>query len=116
MSSHVVRPDRQALLELDALVTQIERLRDAGSPERFWDDNTYRWALHRLWICAGNEAAHYADARGRNVNDLKPWGALYRLRNRLAHLRLPDIDDNEVWRYTVIQPDRYRRALRDLLN
>ena len=108
----MTRPDRQALLEFDALMVEIGRLRDAGGSDRFWKDDLYRWALHRLWICAGNEAAHYAEACGRNVNDLKPWGGLYRLRNRLAHLRLPDIDDDQVWRMTTMRTESLREIVR----
>lgn len=96
-------------------MAQIERLRDAGDRARFDRDDVYRWALHRLWIAAGNEAAHYANARSRNVNDMQPWGVLYRFRNQLAHLRLSDIDDDEVWRRTALQPARYQEHARALL-
>lgn len=115
MTREVLRADRQALLELDALMGLIEQLRDVGGRDRFDRDDVHRWALHRLWIAAGNEAAFYAEARGRNVNQLKPWGALYRFRNRLAHLHLPDIDEDDVWRRTVMRPAGYRAKAREQL-
>jgi hypothetical protein len=37
------------LLELDALLGHIVRLRDAGSRERYDQDDDYRWALHPVW-------------------------------------------------------------------
>ena len=48
-----VRPDRHALLELQALLTQITALRSEGDAERYTADARYRWILHRLWIAAG---------------------------------------------------------------
>jgi hypothetical protein len=50
------RPDRHALLELQALLDQIAALRGEGDAARFTADARYRWILHRLWIAAGNEA------------------------------------------------------------
>jgi hypothetical protein len=58
------RPDRHALLELDALLDQITLLRDEGDAARFDKDDRYRWVLHRLWIAAGNEALAYTTATG----------------------------------------------------
>lgn len=40
---------------------------------------------------------------------------LYRLRNMLAHDRLPDIDEDEVWRMTTIRPAQLRKQVHDLL-
>ncbi len=51
-----VRPDRHALLELDALLRELAALRDDGDAARFDQDSRYRWVLHRLWIAVGNEA------------------------------------------------------------
>jgi len=51
-----VRPERHALLELDALLGEIAALRDDGDAARFDRDSRYRWVLHRLWIAVGNEA------------------------------------------------------------
>ena len=50
------RPDRHALLELDALLSEIAMLRDEGDAARFDRETRYRWVLHRLWIAVGNEA------------------------------------------------------------
>jgi hypothetical protein len=46
------RPDRHALLELQALLTQLAALRNEGDAARFSADSRYRWVLHRLWIAA----------------------------------------------------------------
>ena len=40
------RPDRHALLELQALLTQIAALRSEGNADRFTADARYRWILH----------------------------------------------------------------------
>lgn len=58
------RPDRQALLELDALLNHVIRLRNAGDRSRYDADHDYRWAIRRLWIAIGNEALAFADAAG----------------------------------------------------
>lgn len=39
----------------------------------------------------------------------------YQLRNRLAHRRLPDIDEDEVWRMTQLRPERLHRHVDELL-
>lgn len=100
---------------MDALLNLVESVRDSGGRERFNGDDSYRWAVHRLWIAVGNEAAAYADARGIHVRRIDPWARMYLLRNRLAHLRLGDIDDDEVWRITTIKAGEYRSAIRRLL-
>jgi len=82
-----IRPDRHALLELDALLEQITILRDEGDAARFDKDSRYRWALHRLWIAAGNEALAYTAATGQAVRGDRTWANLYDLRNHLAHSR-----------------------------
>ena len=51
-----VRPDRPALLELEALLSAIEALRDEGDAARSDPESRYRWILHRLRIAGGNEA------------------------------------------------------------
>ena len=83
------RPDRHALLELQALLAEIAALRGEGNADRFAADARYRWVLHRLWIAAGNEALAYAQATGRPVRADRAWADLYDLRNHLAHSRLP---------------------------
>jgi len=83
------RPDRHALLELDALLDQIAILRDEANPARFDNDSRYRWVLHRLWIAAGNEALAYTAATGQAVRADRTWANLYDLRNHLAHSRAP---------------------------
>lgn len=109
MINEDVRPDRHVLLELDALLHQIELLVAEGGRERFDSDNRYRWLLHRLWIAVGNEALAYARLAGRNPQADQPWARLYRLRNVLAHERLPDIDEDEVWRISALGTARYVR-------
>jgi len=95
-----VRPDRHALLELDALLRELAALRDDGDAARFDQDSRYRWVLHRLWIAVGNEALAYTAATGQPVRTDRTWSNLYDLRNHLAHSRLPDIDEGLVRRFT----------------
>jgi hypothetical protein len=92
------RPDRHALLELQALLIQIAALRGEGDADRFTADDRYRWVLHRLWIAAGNEALACTQAVGQPVRADRTWANLYDLRNHLAHSRLPDIDESLVRR------------------
>lgn len=66
-------------------------------------------------IAAGNEALAYAQAAGLDLYADQPWARLYRLRNKLAHRRLPDIDEDEVWRMTTLRPASLRAQIRDLL-
>jgi hypothetical protein len=94
------RPDRHALLELQALLAQIAILRSEGDAARFAADDRYRWLLHRLWIAAGNEALAYTQATGQLVRADRTWANLYDLRNHLAHSRLHDIDEALVQRFT----------------
>ena len=65
------RPDRHALLELQALLAQIAVLRSEGDADRFTADARYRWILHRLWIAAGNEALAYTQATGQPVRAVR---------------------------------------------
>jgi hypothetical protein len=92
------RPDRHALLELQALFSEISALRSEGDAGRFSADMRYRWVLHRLWIAAGNEALAHAQATGQPIRADRTWANLYDLRNHLAHSRLPDIDESLVRR------------------
>jgi uncharacterized protein with HEPN domain len=116
VSNRDTRPDRHVLLELDALLEQIQILATKGDRTRFDNDDHYRWVLHRLWIAGGNEALVYARRTGQNPQADQPWARLYRLRNMLAHDRLPDIDEDEVWRMTAIRPTGLRTQVRELLN
>lgn len=45
----------------------------------------------------------------------QPWARLYQLRNKLAHRRLSDIDEDEVWRMTAVRPGPMRELVRGLL-
>ena len=109
-----VRPERRALLELVALLERIQDLAGQGDRSRFNDDDHYRWVIERLWIAVGNEADAYLQLA--TPRQQEPWRSLRRLRNELAHVRLADIDRDEVWRVTVLRPeqliDRARRLLR----
>lgn len=109
-----VRPERRALLELDALLTELKRLVGDGDAARFNSDDHYRWIIERLWIAIGNEAFAYATHLGDTRR--QPWRTLVELRNELAHRRLPDIDRDKIWRMTVIRPSRLRDQVRELLN
>lgn len=88
-----VRPERGAALEMDALLERIERLAAEGDRRRYDSDDEYRWLIHRLWIA---------------------WRALRLLRNEIAHVRLPDIDEDTVWRMTALRPASLRERLRAL--
>lgn len=116
MSNRDTRPDRHILLEFDALLEQIQILAAKGDRARFDSDDHYRWVLHRLWIAVGNEALAYARLTGQNPQADQPWARLYRLRNMLAHDRLPDLDEDEVWRMTAIRPTDLRTQVRELFN
>lgn len=107
------RPERRALIELDALLTILELLASEGDAARFTSDDRYRWTIERLWIAVGNEAFAYVDC----LRDPRrqPWRALVELRNELAHRRLPDIDRDKIWRMTVIRPARLRAQVREAL-
>ena len=95
-----VRPDRHALLELDALLGVLAALRDDGDAARFDQDSRYRWVPHRLWIAVGNEALAYTAATGQPVRADRTCSNLYDMRDHLAHSRLPDIDERLVRRFT----------------
>ena len=110
-----IRPDRHALLELDALLDQIVILRDEGNATRFDTDARYRWTLHRLWIAAGNEALAYTAATGQGVRADRTWANLYDPRNHLAHSRLPDIDEALVRRFTWSRTGPIRKTVQDHL-
>lgn len=100
-----VRPDRHALLELQALLTELSALRSEGDANRFAADARYRWVLHRLWIAAGNVALAYTQATGKPIRADRTWANLYDLRNHLAHSRLPDIDESLIRRFTWARLD-----------
>lgn len=107
------RPERHILLEFDALLERIQELAAAGDRTRYATDDYYRWVIHRLWIAIGNEADAYGSMA--QVREREPWRNLWRLRNKLAHVRLSDIDDDEVWRVTVMRPESLRGLARQLL-
>jgi uncharacterized protein with HEPN domain len=109
------RPDRHALLELQALLIQIGALRAESSADRFTTDDRHRSVLHRLWIAAGNEALAYTQATGQPVRADRTWANLYDLRNHLAHSRLPDIDESLVRRFTWTRLDALRATTQDRL-
>lgn len=96
-----VRPERGALLELRSLLGKIQSLVDAGGRERYDCDDEYRWVIHRLWIAIGNEAEVLEH---RLAGDTSTWRQLRLLRNAIAHRRLPDIDEDLVWRTSTMRP------------
>ncbi len=103
------------LLELEALLNRIEELAAAADRQRYDSDDLLRWVIQRLWTAVGNEVA--ADGRVGVVPDTvaRPWTALVRLRNELAHRRLPDIDEDEVRRVSVLLPGPLRLQVRSLV-
>lgn len=109
-----VRPERRALLELDALLAELAALVSEGNANRFRDDHRYRWIIERLWIAIGNEASAYLTYLGDPRR--QPWRSLVELRNELAHQRLPDIDRDKVWRATMLRPARLREQVQSLLS
>jgi len=110
-----IRADRHALLELDAILARIEALAADSDRGTFEADDRLRWVLHRLWIAVGNEALAYARLSGIDPSVGQPWARLYQLRNKLAHRRLPDIDEDEVWRMTARRSASLREQVRELL-
>jgi hypothetical protein len=110
------RPDRHALLELDALLALITALRDEGDAARFDEDSQDRWVLHRLWIAAGNEALAFTSATGQAVRSDRTRANLYDLRNHLAHSRLPDIDEGLVRRFTWSRLDSLCKTIQDQMD
>lgn len=95
---------------MDALLERIERLAAEGDRRRYDSDDEYRWLIHRLWIAVGNEAVLLEALPG----DVSMWRALRLLRNEIAHVRLPDIDEDTVWRMTALRPASLRERLRAL--
>lgn len=103
-------------MELDALLTRIAALAAEGDRERYDTDDLYRWSLHRLWIAVGNEAGllqqylmeRYPQRRERT------WRGYYLMRNALAHSRIPDIDEDTVWRMTIMRAASLRQRLAEL--
>lgn len=91
---------RHTLMELSALLGELRALVEDGDSCRYHSDARYRWAIHRLWIAIGNEVQYL----GQSHRYVEPWRSLRLLRNRLAHARLPDVDDGWVWRITVLRP------------
>lgn len=108
-----VRPERRVLLELEQLLGLIEGLAAEGDRYRYDSDDRYRWVIHRIWIAIGNEAQAYL----ATITDQhkQPWYGLYLFRNVLAHRRLPEIDEDEVWRMTTIRPIELRKRVQNLL-
>lgn len=106
---------RRALLELDGILARIETIAADTDRATFDRSDTMRWVLHRLWIAVGNEALAYTRTAQLDERADQPWARLYQLRNKLAHRRLPDIDEHEVWRITALRPASIRGVVRDLL-
>lgn len=102
-----VHPEQGAVLELDALLGKLAELAAEGDRIRYLADERYRWVIHRVWIAAGNEAARLHPSVAR----AEPWDGLRKLRNELAHVRLPDIDEDKVWRLTALRPAYLRGRL-----
>ncbi len=96
-----VRPERGAVLELRSLLGKVQSLADSGSRARYDSDEEYRWVIHRLWIAIGNEAEVLEH---RLAGDTSMWRQLHLLRNAIAHRRLPDIDEDLIWRTTTMRP------------
>src|SRR5271165_1554847 len=76
-------PDGHALLELQALLSEIAAPRGEGDAGRCAGDARYRWVLLRLWIAVGNDALAYTSATGQPVRADRTWANLYDLRNHL---------------------------------
>lgn len=115
MSGGDVRADRHTLPELDALLARIQALAVDGDRHKFESDERFRWILHRLWIAVDNEAPAYARLTAADPYVDQPRARLHQLRKQLAHRRLPDIDEDEVWRLTALRPADLRSQIRELL-
>jgi uncharacterized protein with HEPN domain len=99
------------VLELRYLLGKVQSLVDSGSRARYDSDEEYRWVIHRLWIAIGNEAEVLEH---RVAGDPSVWRQLHLLRNAIAHRRLPDIDENLVWRTTILRPATLLERLRHI--
>jgi len=115
VSGEDARPGLTRCWNSRALLAQTGKLLAGGGRARSGADDHYRWVMHRLWIAVGNETLACARLTGSSPNTGQPWARLYRLRNMLAHRRLPDIDEDEVWRATVLRIASLRKQVRDLL-
>ena len=104
------RPERGAVLELRELLGKIQTLVSEGSRLRYDSDERYRWVIHRLWIAIGNEAEVLEHLSGNT----EIWRQLRLLRNDLAHDRLPDIDEDKVWRTAAMRPASLLERLNDV--
>lgn len=107
--------EHRALLELEALLRQVQTLRDDGDADRFTEDDHYRWVLDRRWIAIGNEAYAYAATRHMPVRQQPLWANLYDLRNHLAHSRRPDIDEAMVRHFNWSRTDSILHAVQEPL-
>ncbi|MFC5999795.1 hypothetical protein ACFP6A_13830 [Quadrisphaera sp. GCM10027208] len=97
------------------LLGSIIDVRDDGGRDRYFADDRHRWVLHRLWIAVGNEAVAYSAAVDVERHRDEPWNTLRRLRNHLAHRRLPDIDEDFVWRTSQLRPESLIAQVEELL-
>ena len=70
--------------------------------------------MQRLWIAIGNTAEDYRVVTGI-PDGAQPWQRLKRFRNDLAHRRLPDIDDDWVWRTSTLRASPLRDLVERLL-
>lgn len=108
-----MRPDRGLLLELRALLDLIEGITRQGR-DGYDSSQERRWVLQRLWIAVGNTAEQYRRVEGIQAGE-QPWSRLVEFRNVLAHTRLAEIDDAEVWRTSTLRAGPLRGLADDLI-
>lgn len=97
-------------MELSALLSEMSGLAAEGDRTRYFGDPRYRWVIQRLWIAIGNET-EFLSTPGQLP---EPWRSIRRLRNELAHVSLPDINDHRVWRLTSTRPRELLHQLEQL--
>lgn len=108
-----MRPDRGLLLELRALLELIEAINHQGR-DAYQASQEQRWVLQRLWIAVGNTAEDYRRLAGIEAGQL-PWKRLVDFRNVLAHHRLAEIDDDEVWRTSTLRAGPLHNLVNELI-
>lgn len=101
------------MLELRALLDLIEAINGEGR-DAYDASQERRWVLQRLWIALGQTAQDYRHLAGLPAGR-EPWNRLADFRNVLAHTRLPDIDDDEIWRTSTLRTQPLRDLVNDLI-
>ena len=99
------RPDRHALLELEALLTRSAPCATRATPTGSPPTTGTGGSCTGYGSPPGTRRWPTPLATGQPVRADRTWANLYDLRNHLAHSRLPDIDESLVRRFTWTRLD-----------